>query len=171
MAAGSLLLAAAPDHASYVTDLLPGFLAVGLGVGLVFPAASVTTMSDVDDARSGLASGLMSTGHEVGAALGVADLLSRGDGSVELRRRLRRWLPGSGRAGRRPGPRSPCGSPGGASERRGPAGGALTPGYGGAGMAQAAIDHRRATAERNLAAILDATERLLARHAPATSPP
>ena len=32
-------------------------------------------------------------------------------------------------------------------------------------MAQPAIDHRRATAERNLAAILDATERLLARHA------
>jgi len=30
-------------------------------------------------------------------------------------------------------------------------------------MAQAAIDHRRATAERNLEAILDATERLLVR--------
>jgi EmrB/QacA subfamily drug resistance transporter len=72
MGAGSLWLAAAPDHASYVTDLLPGFLAVGLGVGLVFPAASVTTMSDVHDEDSGLASGLMSTGHEVGAALGVA---------------------------------------------------------------------------------------------------
>jgi EmrB/QacA subfamily drug resistance transporter len=71
-AAGSLLLAAAPDHASYVTDMLPGFLAVGLGAGLVFPAASVTTMNDVGDERSGLASGLMSTGHEVGAALGVA---------------------------------------------------------------------------------------------------
>jgi TetR/AcrR family transcriptional regulator, mexCD-oprJ operon repressor len=32
-------------------------------------------------------------------------------------------------------------------------------------MAEPAIDHRRATAERNLEAILDATERLLARHA------
>jgi len=33
-------------------------------------------------------------------------------------------------------------------------------------MTEAAIDHRRATAERNEAAILDATERLLARRAP-----
>jgi TetR/AcrR family transcriptional regulator, mexCD-oprJ operon repressor len=33
-------------------------------------------------------------------------------------------------------------------------------------MPEAAIDHRRATAERNEAAILDATERLLARRAP-----
>jgi TetR/AcrR family transcriptional regulator, mexCD-oprJ operon repressor len=33
-------------------------------------------------------------------------------------------------------------------------------------MAEAAVDHRRAVAERNAAAILDATERLLARPAP-----
>jgi TetR/AcrR family transcriptional repressor of mexCD-oprJ operon len=33
-------------------------------------------------------------------------------------------------------------------------------------MAEPAVDHRRATAERNAAAILDATERLLAQHAP-----
>jgi hypothetical protein len=33
-------------------------------------------------------------------------------------------------------------------------------------MARPAIDHRRATAERNPEAILDATERLLATHAP-----
>jgi MFS family permease len=72
IAAGAILLSLAPDHASYATDLLPGFLTLGLGVGLVFPAASVTTMSDVDHERAGLASGLMTTGHEIGAALGVA---------------------------------------------------------------------------------------------------
>jgi len=43
-----------------------------LGVGLVFPTASVTTMSEVSHEQAGLASGLMTTGHEVGAALGVA---------------------------------------------------------------------------------------------------
>jgi MFS family permease len=74
IAAGALLLSLAPDHASYLTQLLPGFLTLGLGVGLVFPAASVTTMSDVDQERTGLASGLMTTGHEIGAALGVATL-------------------------------------------------------------------------------------------------
>jgi hypothetical protein len=36
-------------------------------------------------------------------------------------------------------------------------------------MARPAIDHRRTTAERNLGAILDATERLLARHAPVST--
>jgi MFS family permease len=72
MAASALLLAAAPDDAGYVADLLPGFLVLGLGVGLVFPAASVTTMSEVHDEGAGLASGLMTTGHEVGAAIGVA---------------------------------------------------------------------------------------------------
>jgi EmrB/QacA subfamily drug resistance transporter len=72
IAGSALLLAAAPDSASYGTDLLPGFLIFGLGVGFVFPAASVTTMTDVHDEGAGLASGLMATGHEVGAAIGVA---------------------------------------------------------------------------------------------------
>jgi EmrB/QacA subfamily drug resistance transporter len=72
IAAGSLLLWAAPDDARYLVDLLPGFLALGLGVGVVFPAASITTMSDVHDEQAGLASGLMTTGHEIGAALGGA---------------------------------------------------------------------------------------------------
>ena len=72
MAAGALLLAVAPDRANYVTDLLPGFLVLGFGVGLAFPAASMTTMSNVRHDQAGLASGLMTTGHEIGAALGVA---------------------------------------------------------------------------------------------------
>jgi EmrB/QacA subfamily drug resistance transporter len=72
MAVGGLILAAAPDSARYAPDLLPGFVVLGLGVGLVFPAASVTTMSDVHEEGAGLASGLMTTGHELGAAIGVA---------------------------------------------------------------------------------------------------
>src|SRR4051812_49161757 len=74
VSAGTLLLALAPDHAGYATDLLPGFLVFGVGVGLTFPAVSITALSDVDHARAGVASGLMSTAHEVGAALGVAVL-------------------------------------------------------------------------------------------------
>ena len=73
-AAGALLLALAPDHARYVPDLLPGFLVLGLGVGMLFPAVSISAMSQVDHAHAGIASGLMSTAHEVGAALGVAVL-------------------------------------------------------------------------------------------------
>ena len=73
-AAGALGLALAGDHATYAADLLPGLLAIGFGVGLVFPAASVTAMSRVEADRAGLAAGVLSTAHEVGAALGVAVL-------------------------------------------------------------------------------------------------
>ncbi len=74
MAAGVLLLAAASGGTSYATDVLPGFLLIGAGVGPMFVAISVAAMSGVKPEESGLASGVMMTGHEVGAALGVAVL-------------------------------------------------------------------------------------------------
>jgi EmrB/QacA subfamily drug resistance transporter len=74
VAAGSFLLVVAPARATYPSELLPGFILIGLGIGLVFPAASVTAMSEVHSERAGLASGLMLTAHEIGAALGVAVL-------------------------------------------------------------------------------------------------
>jgi EmrB/QacA subfamily drug resistance transporter len=72
MAVGDLLLSGAPANATYATDLLPGFLLLGLGVGLTFVAISVTAMSEIQNERAGLASGLMTTAHELGAAFGVA---------------------------------------------------------------------------------------------------
>jgi EmrB/QacA subfamily drug resistance transporter len=74
MAAGVLVLAANAGGSSYAADVLPGFLLVGAGVGPMFVAITVAAMSDVPAERSGLASGLMMTGHEIGAALGVAAL-------------------------------------------------------------------------------------------------
>src|ERR687896_2345882 len=74
VAAGALLLAAAPDDASYFANLLPGFLVLGVGMGLVFPGVTVTALGGVDPEEAGLASGFMATSHEVGAALGVAVL-------------------------------------------------------------------------------------------------
>jgi EmrB/QacA subfamily drug resistance transporter len=70
--AGASLLALAPDVASYGVDVLPGFVVFGFGVGLVFPAASIATFSGVGEEGAGLASGLLTTGHELGAAFGVA---------------------------------------------------------------------------------------------------
>jgi EmrB/QacA subfamily drug resistance transporter len=72
MGGGALLLSGVSARAGYVTGLLPGLLIVGAGTGLVFPAASVTAMSDIAEDRAGLASGLMTGAHEIGAALGVA---------------------------------------------------------------------------------------------------
>ncbi|MGY1650327.1 MFS transporter [Geodermatophilus sp. SYSU D01119] len=74
LAAGVLLLAANAGGTSYAADVLPGFLLVGTGVGPMFVAISVAAMGDVPAERSGLASGLVMTGHETGAALGVAAL-------------------------------------------------------------------------------------------------
>ena len=74
MAAGALVLALTGGGTSYWTDVLPGLLLVGAGVGPMFVAISVAAMSDVPGEQSGVASGLMMTGHEVGAALGVAAL-------------------------------------------------------------------------------------------------
>jgi EmrB/QacA subfamily drug resistance transporter len=72
VAAGDLVLSGAPAHARYVVDLLPGFLLLGLGVGFSFVAISVTSMSDVDHDHAGLASGLITTAHELGGAAGVS---------------------------------------------------------------------------------------------------
>ena len=74
MAAGVLLLAVNAGGGSYALHVLPGLLLVGAGVGPMFVAISVAAMSDVPNEKSGLASGLMMTGHEIGAALGVAGL-------------------------------------------------------------------------------------------------
>jgi hypothetical protein len=54
--------------------LLAGFAAVERSARrpLVFPATSVTAMSGIAEDRAGVASGLMTTAHEIGAGLGVA---------------------------------------------------------------------------------------------------
>jgi EmrB/QacA subfamily drug resistance transporter len=75
LAAGAaVLLSTAPDGARYAADLLPGLVGLGLGVGMVFVPVSVTSMSGIPDSHAGVASGFLMTGHEIGAALGVAVL-------------------------------------------------------------------------------------------------
>ena len=73
-AGGAALMSTATSSAHYVTDLLPSLLAMGLGVGMVFVPVSVTSMAGIPASHSGVASGFLMTGHEVGAALGVAVL-------------------------------------------------------------------------------------------------
>jgi len=74
VAAGAALLATMDPDPSYWTDVLPGFVVLGLGTGPMFVAISIAAMSGIGHEQSGLASGVMMTGHEVGAALGVATL-------------------------------------------------------------------------------------------------
>ncbi|MBF4769790.1 MFS transporter [Nocardioides agariphilus] len=72
VASGVLAMAGADAH--YAADLLPGLLASGLGVGMVFVPVSVTSLSGIPASHAGVASGFLMTGHEIGAALGVAVL-------------------------------------------------------------------------------------------------
>jgi EmrB/QacA subfamily drug resistance transporter len=74
VAGGAVLLAQASAGANFMTDVLPGLAVIGLGVGVVFVPVSVTAMAGIPPQHAGMASGFLMTGHEVGAALGVAVL-------------------------------------------------------------------------------------------------
>jgi EmrB/QacA subfamily drug resistance transporter len=71
---GAVVLSAASGAARFAVDLLPGLLVLGAGVGMVFVAVAVTAMAGIPAQHAGMASGFLMTGHEIGAALGVAVL-------------------------------------------------------------------------------------------------
>jgi hypothetical protein len=70
--AGALLLSRLPADASVLADLLPGLLLATAGLGASLVVATTTAMAHVDRDQAGLTSGLLNTGHELGASLGVA---------------------------------------------------------------------------------------------------
>jgi hypothetical protein len=74
VAGGAVVLAQASAGSSFATGVLPGLATLGLGVGMVFAPVSVTAMAGIPPQHAGMASGFLMTGHEVGAALGVAVL-------------------------------------------------------------------------------------------------
>ena len=71
---GLLLFARAPVGASYLSDVLPVMVLLGIGAGLCFPSLMTLAMSDATASDSGLASGLINTTTQVGGALGLAVL-------------------------------------------------------------------------------------------------
>jgi len=76
IAIGTLLLSRVDIGGSYVSDVLPGMViaGVGLGIALVGVALSVLTGAPADE--TGMLSGLNTTGHEVGGSIGIAVLVS-----------------------------------------------------------------------------------------------
>jgi EmrB/QacA subfamily drug resistance transporter len=74
VALGLSLFVLTPVQSEYLRDLFAPMLLLGLGAGLSFPALTVLAMSDATPADSGLASGLINTTTQVGAALGLAVL-------------------------------------------------------------------------------------------------
>jgi hypothetical protein len=74
IAAGLALFARAPVNGAYVTDVLPSMVLLGAGAGISFPALATLAMSGATPGDAGLASGLLNTTTQVGAALGLAVL-------------------------------------------------------------------------------------------------
>jgi predicted MFS family arabinose efflux permease len=75
-AAGLFLFVRAPVNGSFVIDVLPSMILLGLGAGMAFNPVLLAAMSDVAPEESGLASGLVNTSFMMGGALGLAILAS-----------------------------------------------------------------------------------------------
>ena len=74
LALGLLLFARTPVDGTYVTDVLPATVFIGLGAGLGFPALMTLSMSGATPSDAGLASGLINSTVQVGGAIGLAVL-------------------------------------------------------------------------------------------------
>jgi hypothetical protein len=72
--AGLVLFAQTPVDGSYVRDILPSMVLMGIGAGLGFPSLMTLAMSGATPSDSGLASGLVNTSVQVGGAIGLAVL-------------------------------------------------------------------------------------------------
>ncbi len=93
-AAGLYWLSRIPVDGSYLSDILPGLLTVSIGMGGVFTGLTTAANAGVEQDQAGLAAGLLNTGQQLGAALGLAILsavataqtksvLSAGDGLTQ----------------------------------------------------------------------------------------
>jgi len=69
----ALGLAVSPDD-SYAT-IIPGLVVVSLGDGVVFTTLFIAAAAEVTDREQGVASGIVSTGAGIGAAVGLAILV------------------------------------------------------------------------------------------------
>ena len=71
---GLVLLSRVSADGSYLTDVLPGLVVMGLGLGLTFVPLTLIGTTNVAADDAGLASGLFNTSQQVGGALGLAIL-------------------------------------------------------------------------------------------------
>jgi EmrB/QacA subfamily drug resistance transporter len=78
-AIGLALFARAPLGGTFVVDVLPGMVLLGLGAGMAFNPVLLAAMNDVGNDESGLASGVVNTSFMMGGALGLAVLASLAD--------------------------------------------------------------------------------------------
>jgi EmrB/QacA subfamily drug resistance transporter len=74
LTAGLVFFTQVSAGGSYLGDLLPGFLLIGIGIGFSFVPISIAALAGVGASEAGLASGLINTSQQIGGALGIAAL-------------------------------------------------------------------------------------------------
>jgi MFS family permease len=74
-AGGAVTLGIAMTPAASYASLIPGLIAVSVGDGVVFTTMFIAAASGVTDREQGIASGIVSTGSGIGAAVGLAILV------------------------------------------------------------------------------------------------
>jgi EmrB/QacA subfamily drug resistance transporter len=74
LALGLLYFTQISVHGSYVNDLLPGFILIGIGLGFSFVPVSIAALAGIESRDAGLASGLINTNQQIGGAIGLAIL-------------------------------------------------------------------------------------------------
>ena len=72
LAVGLVLLARAPLPNTYLLDLLPASLLVALGLPAAFAGTNIAAVTAVEQADTGLASGLVNTMQRIGSGIGIA---------------------------------------------------------------------------------------------------
>jgi EmrB/QacA subfamily drug resistance transporter len=77
----SFLPSTAGDAFAYLR-ILPGLILIGVGMGIGFPALNVGAMGAVAGPEVGLASGVLNTSRQLGAAIGVAVLVATFGGAL-----------------------------------------------------------------------------------------
>ncbi len=85
MAIGLLWISFLPstsDNAFSYLRILPGLAMLGIGMGIGFPALNVGAMGAVAGPMVGLASGVLNTARQLGAAIGVAILIATFGGAL-----------------------------------------------------------------------------------------
>ena len=67
-----LLLTRLPVHGHYFWDVFPAFVLGGAGMGFSFVPVTIASLTGVDRADAGVASGLVNTSRQIGGAIGLA---------------------------------------------------------------------------------------------------
>jgi EmrB/QacA subfamily drug resistance transporter len=72
MLGGMIWYTQIPVNGSFVSDLLPGYLLVGVGLPFGFVPVTIAALAGVESNEAGLASGMINTTQQIGGAIGVA---------------------------------------------------------------------------------------------------